>query len=93
LARKEAGSPKREDRRALEERLKEIIEVWQKRFFEEYVQPTIQREFEQLQQQIIISMDRRNESYNHEDQEVSTEMPLRPSNPTPQVEEEQNNQS
>ncbi len=43
LAKKDGG-PANE----IEERLKVIIEGWQKKFFEEFIQPSIQSQFEMM---------------------------------------------
>jgi hypothetical protein len=40
------------EEKALEERLQAVIEGWQRKFYEEYVEPKIRCEFEHISNQI-----------------------------------------
>ena len=73
----------------IEERLKVIIEGWQKKFFVEFIQPSIQSQFELMQNQIMTSMEKRvppsshlrDISQSYVDEEILVDLPPKPSNP------------
>ena len=46
----------------LENRLKAIIEDWQTRFFKDYIQPTMQNQYDQMEHKILLSIDKKSNS-------------------------------
>ena len=76
--------------------MKVIIEGWQKKFFVEFIQPSIQSQFEMMQNQIMMSMEKRvppsshlrDNSQSYVDEEILVDLPPRPSNPIPQDHDE-----
>ena len=58
----------------MQTKLKPIIEEWQKKFFDDYVQPTMQNHLDQMEHKIIMSIEKKAPpqsamlmSYNNED--------------------------
>ncbi|CDW77626.1 UNKNOWN [Stylonychia lemnae] len=43
----------------LEQKLQFIIEDWQKKFFDDYVQPTLQNQYQQMEKKIIMSIEKK----------------------------------